>query len=201
MSTCSTQTCFAEYIVNSQNGTQAAFIDLKSALDVAKGNIILEQLVEFGIKGNLRSWKKSYLSNKRASVLFKEVKSTRTDAFELGTPQGGVLRPILFNILMHKLIHDIPVQPTETVICYAVDICIMAHSKPRLQVLLDAFPKKVVECGFIISVDKTRVLIPYSLHANYTINEVPVENCESYKYLGVEVNDSNLISNLRKKTC
>ncbi|XP_069166173.1 circumsporozoite protein-like [Procambarus clarkii] len=40
----------AEYFLHSQDGTQAAFIDLKSPFDVANGEI-LEQLAEFGTKG------------------------------------------------------------------------------------------------------------------------------------------------------
>ena len=137
-----------------------------------------------------------------ASVLFRGVKSTRMRSFELGTPQGGVLSPMLFNILMHKLIADIPVQPNEAVICYADDICIMTQTKLRLQALLDVFARRTVECGLIISVDKTRVLNPRPAHPlplDYNINSMPLELCSSYKYLGICVNDANFVSNLRDK--
>ena len=69
-----------------------------------------------------------YLSNRSASVLFRGVRSSTSQSFELGTPQGGVLSPMLFNVLMHKLVADIPLGDGESIICYADDICV---SYPR----------------------------------------------------------------------
>ncbi|XP_064086111.1 uncharacterized protein LOC135201165 [Macrobrachium nipponense] len=53
-----------------------AFIDLKSAFDVANRDIILDQLIDFGIKGNLLRWIRGYLRNRVSRVLFKGALST-----------------------------------------------------------------------------------------------------------------------------
>ncbi|XP_076042121.1 uncharacterized protein LOC143026017 [Oratosquilla oratoria] len=47
------------------------FLDLKSAFDVANREIILGQLVEFGVQGNLLRWIRGYLSNRISHVLFQ----------------------------------------------------------------------------------------------------------------------------------
>jgi len=104
-----------------------AFLDLKSAFDVANKEIILDQLVDFGVKGNLLRWVRGYLCNRTSHVLFKGVCSSY-ERFELGTPQGGVLSPFLFNILMHRLLSLLPTIPGTTVTCYADDICIHSTS-------------------------------------------------------------------------
>ena len=47
-----------------------------------------------------------YLSNRRSQVPFKGALGDDQD-FNLGTPQGGVLSPTPFNVLMLKLVQDI----------------------------------------------------------------------------------------------
>ncbi len=45
-----------------------AFMDLKSAFDVATREIILDQLVDFGVKSSLLQWIRGYLSNRISRV-------------------------------------------------------------------------------------------------------------------------------------
>ncbi|XP_076057187.1 uncharacterized protein LOC143034704 [Oratosquilla oratoria] len=66
-----------------------AFFDPKSAFNVANREIILDQLVEFGVQGNLLKWIRGYLSNRTSRILFQGTCSTSRE-FKLGTPQGGV---------------------------------------------------------------------------------------------------------------
>lgn len=81
------------------------FIDLKSAFDVANRDIILDQLVDFGVKGNLLRWIRSYLSNRRVRVLYRGACSS-FKSFDLGIPQGGVLSPFLLNGVSQTM--DVP---------------------------------------------------------------------------------------------
>ena len=71
--------------------------------------------------------------------------------FDLGTPQGGVLSPFLFNVCMHRLISLLPDIPGVTITCYADDICIHSTSSAALQRYLDAFHASASACGVIIS--------------------------------------------------
>lgn len=71
------------------------------------------QEVLIGVLGNLLRWVRGYLNNGSSNVLFKC----------FGTPQGGILSPLLFNILMHRLISQLPDIPGATITCYADDLC------------------------------------------------------------------------------
>ncbi|KAK8388417.1 hypothetical protein O3P69_020418 [Scylla paramamosain] len=73
-----------------------AFIDLKSAFDVANREVILDQLVDFGVTGNLLGWVREYLRNRTSRVLFKGASST-VQKFELGTPQGRSMDEVDIN--------------------------------------------------------------------------------------------------------
>ena len=97
----STHHCLVELYSCLLRESVVAFIDLKSAFDVANRDIILDQLVDFGIKGNLLRWIQGYLSNRSSRVFFSGVYSS-SRSFFLGTPQDGVLSPFLFIILMYQ---------------------------------------------------------------------------------------------------
>ena len=89
------------------------FLDLKSAFDIANKEIILGQLLDFGVQGSLLKWIRSYLCNKTSRVQFRGACNSY-EWFDLGTPQGGVLSPFLFNILMHRLLSLLPAIPGTT---------------------------------------------------------------------------------------
>lgn len=99
----STHHCLAELYSRHSSSRVVAFIDLKSAFDVANRDIILDQLVEFGIKGHILMWPPGYFRNRASMVFFHGAYSSFKN-FDLGTPQGGVLSPFLFNIGMHRLV-------------------------------------------------------------------------------------------------
>lgn len=87
-----TQHCFAEYCIQTDENTHTASIDLKSASDTANREVILEQPFEFRA------------SDRESKIYFKRTMSDVCEIFGPGTPQGGVLSPTLFNILMDKFI-------------------------------------------------------------------------------------------------
>ncbi|MPC37017.1 hypothetical protein E2C01_030489 [Portunus trituberculatus] len=56
--------CLADLYSRLSRDSVVAFVDLKSAFDVSNRDIILDQLADFGIKGNLLQWIRSYRSNR-----------------------------------------------------------------------------------------------------------------------------------------
>ncbi|XP_076059709.1 uncharacterized protein LOC143036346 [Oratosquilla oratoria] len=92
----STHHCLFELYTRLSPTSIVAFLDLKSAFDIANKDIILNQLVNFGIKGNLLRWVQGYLS-RSSRVIFKGAVSA-TRRFDLGTPQGGYVT--LLNVSM-----------------------------------------------------------------------------------------------------
>ena len=203
----STQHCFMEYMTQTQQSSCTAFIDLKSAFDIANRDIILEQLASMGVTGQLLQWIRGYLSNRKSRVLFKGALSDTKD-FALGTPQGGVLSPMLFNVLIHRLLQNIPLNEHETIISYADDICIRTNSPERLQELLNDFASSARQCGLVISTEKTKILIQDTSRPRdpIQINNGTIDECQQYRYLGIPTNTAadastsqDFISNLRKR--
>ena len=96
------------------------YVDLKGAFDRANKDVITEELILKGVKGRLLGWIRDYLFNRTAQVWFQGAVSSE-EVFELGTPQGGVLSPMLFNVLMDKIARYSFPQGTQVLI-YADDI-------------------------------------------------------------------------------
>ena len=81
----------------------AVFVDLTKAFELANKNTILHTLTKLGVKGNLLAWIQNYLSDRKGYITM-EGHSSDTHSFDNGTPQGSILSPFLFNILMHALL-------------------------------------------------------------------------------------------------
>ena len=149
-------------------------------------HVILEHVVDLGIKGQLLELIRSYLSERYAKVYYKGYLTPNAKKFELGTPQGGVLSPFLFNILMDKLMKMIALpSPNCKIICYADDICIHAADATEMQNILDQISNKVKELGLIISVPKTKYHVSSVENIQLMLNDNSINRCNEYKYLGV----------------
>lgn len=89
----------------------ATFFDLKKAFDMVWRHLIVKLLKSYDIGGNLLSFVKNFLENRRFKVKIGETYS-ETNMQENGIPQGSVLSVILFLIainVINKTI-DFPVQ-------------------------------------------------------------------------------------------
>ncbi|XP_076054492.1 uncharacterized protein LOC143033183 [Oratosquilla oratoria] len=163
-------------------------LDLKSAFDIANRKIILDQLVDFGVRVNILKWIRGYLCNRTSRVYFKGSYSSY-EPFELGTPQGGVLSPFLFNILMHRLLSLLAIIPGTTIICYADDICIHSISPHDLQRMLHNFNMAATSCGLLFSPEKSRIFTSRSARAlsAFTMGGHDIPHCTQYTYLGAPV--------------
>ena len=98
-----------------------AFLDFEKAFELANSAAFFISLVRKGIKGHILAWNKNYLMNRQARVKFQGTFSTYKD-LENGTPQGGILRPDLFNLLMENLLNLQLPRNVDTFI-FANDVC------------------------------------------------------------------------------
>ena len=164
---------------NRTNGI-TVFLDIQAAFDTANPAVILEHLVHLGIKGQLFEMIQNYLSERCAKVYYKGYLTPNAKEFELGTPQGGVLSPFLFNILMDKLMKVIALPSPNCKM-----ICIRATDATEMQNILDQISDKVNELGLIISIPKTKYHVSSEEDIQLMLNDKLIDRCNKYKYLGV----------------
>ena len=127
---------------------------------MASAEAILETLANKGVSGKLLAWIRDFLTHRQARVSFQgKLSNNRT--FENGTPQGSILSPFLFNILMENLV---PLQfgASTKILCYADDIVIISTG-PRMnqktQEALTTMSNKCEELGLKINHNKTKAMV------------------------------------------
>ena len=77
------------------------YLDLSKAFDTLDHEILLAKLQYYGIHGTPLELLKSYLSNRKQYVEIEDTKSKMLD-ISTGIPQGSILGPLLFIIIIRK---------------------------------------------------------------------------------------------------
>jgi RNA-directed DNA polymerase len=125
--------------------------DLKSYFDTIPHDRLLALVKQRVADGRVLALVESFL---RAGVL-EEAKGWRPT--ECGTPQGGVISPLLANLYLDPLDHQMAAAGWEMV-RYADDFVILCHSEAEAQAALAAVRAWVAEAGLTLHPEKTRVV-------------------------------------------
>lgn len=104
-------------------------LDLEKAFEFANKDAILALLAENCITGRLHFWLKDYQTDRYAKVGFQGYLST-TYKFDNGIPQGGLLSPFLFNVLISQLM-EIQFPTDVQLLAYADDLQLVATGPNR----------------------------------------------------------------------
>ncbi|XP_045110151.1 uncharacterized protein LOC123503805 [Portunus trituberculatus] len=163
------------------------FMDLEKAFETANATAILDSLSVRGVGGKLLRWTADFLEERRARVKFQGVLS-ETRTFENGTPQGSILSPFLFNILIENIA---ALNITDTkILAYADDIAIISTGRRYERRAREAATVVADMCqklGLKINAQKTR-----SMHFGsrkilppVILDNTPVEWSSCHTYLGI----------------
>ena len=76
------------------------YLDIRKAFDAIDHPILLRKLYSLGIRGNLYTWIKSYLTNRSQFVMYNNSKS-ETKYITHGVPQVSILGPLFFIVFMN----------------------------------------------------------------------------------------------------
>ena len=80
------------------------FLDLSKAFDTLNFDILLRKLQHYGIAGNSLNLIKNYLTNRFQYVQFENSDSSLLEV-KTGIPQGSILDPLFFSILINDLVN------------------------------------------------------------------------------------------------
>jgi RNA-directed DNA polymerase len=135
--------------------------DLSAAFDRVGHDHILRQLGTFPARGHVRGWLK-------AGVVDKQ----RFAPTEEGTPQGGVISPLIFNIALHGMetaagaayrwnpdresMESVPGTPV--LVRYADDLVALCGSREQAQQVKTRLTPWLASRGLAFNEDKTRVV-------------------------------------------
>lgn len=133
------------------------YIDLKGAFDSVWRSGLIFKMAKAGITGGWLRWFKNYLTDRKSNVLLNGTCSYTADS-TLGVPQGGVLSPTMFNIMLY----DIPDVDGVDKYIYADDITFsvtgrdIKYVENKLQQYCNEFRSWCDRWKFNISVEKTK---------------------------------------------
>ena len=121
--------------------------DIKGFFDNIAHESILKELGNFPKRDLIKGWLK-------AGFIFEgKLKPT-----EMGTPQGGVISPLLANIGLHGLENYIKsTNPKLGVVRYADDFVVTARDKGSLEIIQDQIKQWLSTRGLELSTEKTLI--------------------------------------------
>jgi len=188
---------------NSLKHCLAVFIDFEKAFELANITSLLDILcTDKGIKGNILGWLKDYLLGREGYTMVQGVKSEVMPLFQ-GTPQGSVLSPFLFNIIIDKLLNmiykSLPPETSKNVVVnsYADDIVLVSNhwnAKNSLDLALHGLELASMVLGLKVNLKKTKAMAWNHSHNfpnfHYTMYQTKIEWVRTFKYLGVTFDDN-----------
>ena len=109
--------------------TVAIFLDIPKAYDMVWTRGLHYKMAKIGFSGRLLSWFESFLSGRSFQVTVGNALSAPCPT-ENGVPQGSVVSPLLFNIMLYDF--SIPTTGVKSLL-YADDIAVYASVKYPIQ--------------------------------------------------------------------
>ena len=88
------------------NNADVIYLDFSKAFDKVDFNLVLAKIKDIEINGKIINWIESFLKNRFQSVIVDGILSEPAPVIS-GVPQGSVLGPLIFLILIGDIDNDI----------------------------------------------------------------------------------------------
>ena len=166
------------------------FLDLKKAFHTVDHKLLLDKLHAYGIRGNIWTWFRSYLSNRFQFVCYDGIQST-IQSISCGVPQGSILGPLLFIIYMNDTCN---VSELLFTVLYADDASVVIHGKDMSSIItiLNHELYKLSTYKLSLNTNKTYCIIFHRARIKQPDVKCPIimnnsllSNIQTHRYLGV----------------
>lgn len=107
----------------------AVFVGLDKAYERVNSLVVFPLLTRAGVCGRILKWLSDYLSKYTSQVQLQGELSKEVTV-EGGTPQGSILSPFLFSVIVNELAHATLLDSVK-MFCYADDLAIVAVGPQR----------------------------------------------------------------------
>lgn len=136
-------------------------VDIKGFFDNIDHELLLHAVSKFTDRRHILLYVKRWL---KAPVQLKD--GTLIQKIEKGTPQGGVISPLLANIFLHFVFDkwmegNFSNNPFER---YADDIIIHAKNEPEARHLLKSLKERFEQCKLELHPEKTKLVYSHGSH-------------------------------------
>ena len=193
--------------------TVAVFLDLKNAYNLTSKVALLTKMHQLGFRGRLMCFIRSYLDKRTFQVRNGTLSATYEQ--ENGLVQGGVISPILFNIMIDDIFQNVPNDVARAL--YADDCSLWVQGRrilpliDKMQTVLNHVSEWTDQWGFVFSPLKCHAIVFRRFMKEreldnlpvLTIYEQPVAYADSVKFLGVildtRLNLNTMIQHLKAK--
>ena len=177
----------------------ALYIDLSKAFDTLSFDIIIGKLRNYGVADVELRLLISYLTNRKQYVVYNSHESDITE-IKAGVPQGSILGPLFFSILINDLIN---ISNKLKFLMYADDTTIYFNLENFTQQNLN----KEINCEIekintwlkvnrlSLNLQKTKLMIfhrkqKHMQNINIVINRKHIERVESFNFLGITLTET-----------
>ncbi|KAF4650706.1 hypothetical protein FOL46_000783, partial [Perkinsus olseni] len=154
-----------------------AALDCSNAFGEIKHGRIFESLTRHGVSPLLCNWIGGWLSGRINRALYLGIEECRFARSDVGTPQGAILSPMLFNICCFDALSQLQVNLTESAAETVTKVCSYADdsyltfrfAKGLSTARMDSLVHEGIQraqaaldpLGLVISLEKTAVLVNY----------------------------------------
>lgn len=190
---------FLQRAKQAQKKTGVIFLDISGAFDRTWHDGILFRLLQYQVPLPLVQLIRSFLSDRTISLSL--VGETRQETLDQGCPQGGVLSPILWNILINDLLLRHQNNTNSSVIGYADDttLAAKANSWEALQELmkttLDSIQGWATENRVMLNPTKLKLMLigktsPEESVFSLSFGTSAIARTTQHKHLGIIIDAS-----------
>ncbi len=196
---CSTETALLSFVDKVESAilrkqfALACMLDISGAFDNLQPGKVHEAMVANRINPIITNWYTQYLYNRRA---FVDIGSARYSRFlTLGTPQGGVLSPLAWNLSFNSLLGRLNQGPVKA-IGYADDCAVIIngiHPDSMADILQQSIDEAIrwgADHGLSFSYEKSEAILFHrkQKEVNFKALKIhghPISRPSTIKYLGI----------------